>query len=45
MKKEYCKPTLEVIRVESDKDIALDLASLFNGNGTNDDDFSGIQWE
>ena len=45
MKKEYCKPTLEVIRLESDKDIALDLASLFNGNGTNDDDFSGIQWE
>ena len=45
MKKEYCKPTLEVIRLESDKDIALDLVSLFDGNGTNDDDFSGIQWE
>ena len=45
MKKEYCKPNLEVIRLESEDNIALDIVSLFNGNGTNDDDFSGIQWE
>lgn len=45
MKKEYCKPTLDVVRLENDENIALDLVSLFDGNGTNDDDFSGIVWE
>lgn len=45
MKREYCKPNLEVIRLEADENIALDILSLFDGNGTNDDDFSGIVWE
>lgn len=45
MKKEYCKPILEVIVVESDRSIALGVSTLNGDNPTNGESFNGIIWE
>ena len=35
MKREYCKPNLEVIRLEADENIALDIKKLQESSGLN----------
>lgn len=43
MKKEYCKPILEVVDYEVDRNIALDV-SVMDGNQKGES-FNGIFWE
>ncbi len=45
MKKEYCKPILEIIVVECDRNIALSVSTLNGDNPTNGENFNDIIWE